>query len=837
MNDHLKRLLESAQQSESPAGQQRIDELADQLRDGDADLDDASNAALSEFEHIYNGGDFQPEQADSLYALADIADAVHTVRSEQQAAEQQATEVSDLADRVRSTHTPAAEQDPEHATPNTEPDEQPEFPTDPDETPDDEPSETEQADERVPASGNQRPNTAAAVKNAQPQTDPAPTTAAPAPSRSLSITAAADVPDVPHRKRLDMGEAGQALVSCLRDMPPDGAPAPSGKKGIVNLHREFDSSLVAAGEDNPAEADALLDRISDETRLPGGSLVAAAKQQNDAVLAAGGPTLATPPGDIWCSPSTQDYSLCPALASGTVGIWDGPTFSVRRGGIRYTTWPQYPEQHRPVEHREVGAESTEKDNDQNQGWPQGEQGIAADDDLTSQPPRHDWHGYVIPYEHGLENPDHFLKEPKKFIEGPCPEWREQRMNLSYMWVRADRLRDHTYPEVGQRFLSDALVSHRRFMNETYIRWIYHHSDRLADFDASTPSQFGPAGTIPPGPASPPGPSYENGRHGAPRSWYETTNQFWPGGPKDTSSLATFALGSASEAILERLGLLVTWFRNTYRTSYGYSLEGFAPMWLKEFLKLDLERKSNRPHNLPVGDAEVDAVFAQWGVRMQWLMDFQDMPSTETAGDRIQDRKVMPPQGWPNACDIVLYPAGAWALAQDQILRISGEQGANPMDTREMRTNKYTRLFMEDSWMLINKCQRSFVVRLTNLCSNGAVGAQRDACSVGTTVSSVEVTPPSKAIETGKSDKATAKATMSDNSTRDVTRSAVWKSDNEAVATVGSDGTVTGVKAGSTDISATSGGVTSEKKHVTVQDPPAQQGSDSDSGKTSGSRKS
>ena len=831
MNDHLKRLLDTARNSETPAGQQRIDELADQLRTPETDLDGMSSASLTEFEQIYNGGDFQPEQADSLYALADIADAVHTVRSEQQAAEQQANEVSDLADRVRSTHTPA-EQDSEGTTPNEQPAEQPEFPDEPEPTPDDEPSETEQADERVAASGNQRPNTAAAVKNAQP-TDPAPTTAPTAPSRSLSITAAADVPDVPHRKRLDMGEAGQALVSCLRDMPPDGAPAPSGKKGIVNLHREFDSSLLASGDDNPAEADQLLDRISDETRLPGGSLVAAAKQQNDAVIAAG-PTLGTPPGDIWCSPSTQDYSLCPALASGTVGTWDGPTFSVRRGGIRYTTWPQYPEQHRPVEHREVGADSTEKDNDQNQGWPQDPQGVANDDDLTSQPPRHDWHGYVIPYDHGLTDPDHFLKEPKKFIEGPCPEWREQRMNLSYMWVRADRLRDHTYPEVGQRFLSDALVSHRRFMNETYIRWIYHHSDRLADFDASTPSQFGPSGTIPPGPASPPGPSYP-GRHDAPQSWYETTNQFWPGGPKDTSSLATFALGSASEAILERLGLLVTWFRNTYRTSYGYSLEGFAPYWLKEFLKLDLERKSNRPHNLPVGDAEVDAVFAQWGVRMQWLYDFQDMPSTETGGDRIQDRRVMPPQGWPNACDIVLYPAGAWALAQDQILRISGEQGANPMDTREMRTNKYTRLFMEDSWMLINKCQRSFVVRLTNLCSNGAVGAQRDACSVGTTVSSVAVTGDAN-VETGKSGKVTATATMSDNSTRDVTRSAVWKSSDDTVATVGTDGTVTGVAAGSANITATSGGVTSENHAVTVKDPaPQSQGGD-DSGKSSGSRK-
>lgn len=824
MNDHLTNLLHTAQSSDAPAGQQRIEEITQQVRDL-GDLTDLANASAEQFEQVYNGGEFDPENIETLHALADIADAVKTVRDEHDQAEQQQARTAELADRVRTANTenasePEGNPGDEPGEPPAEPDEDPSTPEFPSEEP---ATNTEQAEPAMAASNNggARPSTAAAVRDANPAPTN-PSAAAPA-LRSLSLTAAADVPDQPHRAQLDMRDAGSALVSCLRDMPPDGAPAPTGKKGIVNLHRHFDDSLTASGDDNIAESDELLDRITDETRLPGGSLVAAAKQQNDAMVAAGG-TLPTPPGDIWCSPSEQDYSLCPALASASEGTLDLPSFTVRRGGIRYTVWPQYPEQHRPAEHRDVSGSS--KDNDQNQGWPRDNQGIVADDDLTSEPPRHDWHGYAIPYEHGLDDPNHFLREPKKHIEGPCPSWREERMNLAYMWVRADRLREHTYPEVGQRFLSDALVSHRRFMNENYIRWVYHHSDRLASFDAGTPSQFGPAGTIPPGPASPPGPSYPD-RHQAPQSWYETTNEFWPGGPKDTSSLATFALGSASEAILERLGMLVTWFRNTYRTSMSYSLEGFAPYWLKEFLKLDLERKSNRPHNLPVSDAEVNAVFAQWGVRLQWLYDFQDFPSRETGETDLADRRVMPPEGWPNSCDIVLYPAGAWALAQSQILRISGEQA---MDTRELRNNKYTRLFMEDSWMLVNKCQRSFVVRLTNLCQNGAVGAQRDSCIAGKTVTSLAVKGPGN-VETGKTGKATATATQSDGSNPDVTSSATWSSDDESVATV-SSGTVTGVKAGNATITAEYAGHTASDS-VKVADPaPAQSESAGSSRKSS-----
>src|SRR5690606_9845705 len=159
---------------------------------------------------------------------------------------------------------------------------------------------------------------AAAVKNAQQtSSNPAPNPGSTKALRSLSITAAADVPDVPYRARLNLKEAGKALVAAVRDMPGPGEPPATGRRGIINVQREFDPSLTVDGH-NVDQVDELLERITDETTLPGGSLVAAAKQQLDAVIAAGMP-LPTPPGDIWCSPSTQDYSLCPALARPDVG--------------------------------------------------------------------------------------------------------------------------------------------------------------------------------------------------------------------------------------------------------------------------------------------------------------------------------------------------------------------------------------------------------------------------------------------------------------------------------------------------------------------------------------
>src|SRR5690606_24784925 len=156
--------------------------------------------------------------------------------------------------------------------------------------------------------------------------------------RSYSITAAADVPDTPTGKTLSMRELTQATLARFRAMPLGQPSTGEVRKSIANINRVFDESLDAE----------IVERASDERRLPGGSLVAAA-MQNLTAADAGQPVGGAPPNDIWCSPSETDYSLCEPLATRT-GILDLPSFQVRRGGIRYPRWLQYPDQHRPPEH-------------------------------------------------------------------------------------------------------------------------------------------------------------------------------------------------------------------------------------------------------------------------------------------------------------------------------------------------------------------------------------------------------------------------------------------------------------------------------------------------------
>ncbi len=105
-------------------------------------------------------------------------------------------------------------------------------------------------------------------------------------------------------------------------------------------------------------------------------------------------------------------------------------------------------------------------------------------------------------------------------------------------------------------------------------------------------------------------------------------------------------------------------------------------------------------------------------------------------------------------------------------------------------------------------------------------ATRNGVSSGTTLTvtnasltSIAVTPANPSIVKGATQQFTALGTFSDASTADLTSSVTWVSSNQGMATisnaVGSHGVATAVVAGTTTITATQGGVTSNSAALTV----------------------
>lgn len=143
----------------------------------------------------------------------------------------------------------------------------------------------------------------------------APEPVVPRPS-APSLIASADVPGYAAGQVLDdFGAVGAALVARLKGLPRNAAPAPVRQRFGAAVIRKDHGDLVQGREYDDYS---LVQRAGDESRLSGGSLVAA-----------GG----------WCAPSETLYDMCQLEVAD--GLLDLPEFGVTRGGIRYTPGPDF----------------------------------------------------------------------------------------------------------------------------------------------------------------------------------------------------------------------------------------------------------------------------------------------------------------------------------------------------------------------------------------------------------------------------------------------------------------------------------------------------------------
>ncbi|MCZ7358032.1 MAG: DUF2341 domain-containing protein [Candidatus Methanoperedens sp.] len=81
--------------------------------------------------------------------------------------------------------------------------------------------------------------------------------------------------------------------------------------------------------------------------------------------------------------------------------------------------------------------------------------------------------------------------------------------------------------------------------------------------------------------------------------------------------------------------------------------------------------------------------------------------------------------------------------------------------------------------------------------------------------SIALTPVNPVIALGQTQQFIANGTYSDGSIKNITSTATWKSDNSSIATISDTGLATSVAAGTTQINATSGGISSPSQTLTV----------------------
>lgn len=285
-------------------GANRAEILAQHLAaEGDpTKLAELITAATEQFETIHGNPEGVSES--DINTLETLRDLIVGARGELDERGRRAGEMAArLAGLAEDIATPAeAEADEPDGDPDPEPDV--EVPDTPESLADETPAPAltaSRAPIRVRASQIPRSATPATNKTAR---------------RAYHLIAAADVPGVPAGSPIT---TGLALAEAIEGRFASMGGTARHQAGVAVIKRVTAPEFSVPDKAGNQEFTEIVDRVANETLLPGNSLIAAAG---------------------WCAPSETDYSLCPIL-EGLDHMVDLPTIGMNRGGLKYFSSPQF----------------------------------------------------------------------------------------------------------------------------------------------------------------------------------------------------------------------------------------------------------------------------------------------------------------------------------------------------------------------------------------------------------------------------------------------------------------------------------------------------------------
>jgi len=276
----------------------------------DDELNDALNKGIDAFKEL---GITAESDEDTIAEGERIAPLVQSIRAEQTARVEAATARAQRAAELLAT---VPEQTAEVTEEAAVEDEAPVAEVEAEVAPVEEEAPTPiENEENVVSDNLPEPVAASAQSPVARAAQNAPAQVVAAPRATASLIASADVPGFSAGAEMDdLGVAGQALVARLKGMPRN-SPSPVRQRFGAAIIRKDHGDLVQGAQYDDFS---LVQKAGEESRLPGGSLVAA-----------GG----------WCAPSETVYDMCQLEVA--AGLLDLPEFGVTRGGIRYTPGPDF----------------------------------------------------------------------------------------------------------------------------------------------------------------------------------------------------------------------------------------------------------------------------------------------------------------------------------------------------------------------------------------------------------------------------------------------------------------------------------------------------------------
>jgi hypothetical protein len=256
------------------------------------------------------------------------------------------------------------------------------------------------------------------------------------------ILAGANNSDYPAGAELDWAKVGALVEKRYVQYSAFGGAGGARRDPIAQFKIEYPKELTASAG-MQGDSTELLDYAASEKRLPGGSLLASVEIKRKKALAENKPNALTAAGTGWCAPSEVIYDLCELESND--GMLDLPEIGVNRGGIKYTTGPDFSSIF-------SGA------------------------------------GYFHYTESQI-----ISGVTKPTMSVPCPSFTDTRLEADGLAIQTDLLQLRGYPELIARFVRGAMVAHNHKINSFMINALVTGSTALT-LPSGTTSHTPGAGT-------------------------------------------------------------------------------------------------------------------------------------------------------------------------------------------------------------------------------------------------------------------------------------------------------------------------------------------------------
>jgi len=260
---------------------------------------------------------------------------------------------------------------------------------------------------------------------------------------------------------------------------------------------------------------------------------------------------------------------------------------------------------------------------------------------------------------------------KTCSEVPCPTFENRRLDVLALCIRVSLLQAAGYPELVNLWNDGLLAAHEQEMNRIII------ADMIARAGATT-----------------------------------------------TVTPADLDGDSFTSALLAAVELAAEDIRYREMMPFTATIEIVLPHWVVPQIRADLSRR-NGVDLLSVTDSMIASLFSVRNVRVQFVRGWQDglitggaLAPTFPGGDAATPFML----ALPSTVSFLAYPAGAVAVARQDVITLT-----NVYDAASLATNEFTSLFAEEGFAAVYPCPgiRQYTVAG---CVGGITGATSIDCT-------------------------------------------------------------------------------------------------------------